>query len=69
MLQIVAVAYRIRLIKPDPGANRSAYLLSTWQAIPQQAELSSLVVHTLGLMGSTDVLVVLDRALATYSAP
>jgi len=64
MRQIVAVSYHIGLLQPDPGGNRSTYLRSTWQAISKQAEIASLVVHVVALIGNTDVLIELDRAIA-----
>lgn len=66
MVQIVAAADRLGLIAADSGPSHSAYLTSTLEALSNRAELTSLVVHVTGLLGSTDTLMVLDRSIAAF---
>lgn len=65
MMQIVAVADRLGLITAEAGQNHSAYLQATLQVISNRAELTSLVVHVTGLLGKADILIVLDRSIAS----
>lgn len=65
MMQIVAVADHLGLIASDSGQNHTTYLQSTLLTISNQSELTSLVVHITGLLGKTDTLVVLDRAITS----
>ena len=64
MMQIVAVADHLGLIPNDAGLNHTAYLQSILLAISNRAELASLAVHVTGILGKTDVLIVLDRSIA-----
>ena len=65
MMQIVAVADHLGLITAEAGQNHSVYLQTILQSISNRAELTSLVVHVSGLMGRTDTLIVLDRAISS----
>ncbi len=64
MMQIVAVADRLGLIPAESGQNHTAYLQAILQAISNRAELTSLVVHVIGVLGKADTLIVLDRSIA-----
>ncbi len=66
MMQIVAVADHLGLIPEESGhQDHTAYLQAIFQAISNRAELTSLVVHATGLLGKADILIVLDRAIAS----
>ncbi len=64
MLQAVAIGVRLGLIPAESGREHTAYLQSVLQAMLSRAELASLLVHVTGLLGSSDTLVILDRALS-----
>lgn len=66
MMQIVAVADHLGLIPADSGPNHTAYLQAALQAISIRPELASLLVHVTGLLGKSDTLIVLDRAIAGF---
>jgi hypothetical protein len=64
MMQLVAAADLMGLIPPDTGTNRTAYLQGILQVVSARTELTSLVVHVMGLLGQADCLIVLDRSIA-----
>ncbi len=64
MMQIVAVADHLDLIPVDSGQNHTAYLEAILVAMSNRAELTSLVVHVIGLLGKADTLMMLDRSIA-----
>ena len=68
MLQVVAVADQLGLIPTDTGSNHAAYLQTILSAMTNRAELVSLVVHITGLVGKADILIVLDRSIASLNA-
>jgi len=63
-MQIVAVADHLDLIPVDSGQNHTAYLEAILVAMSNRAELTSLVVHVIGLLGKADTLMMLDRTIA-----
>ena len=63
MMQIVAVADHLGLIPPPTDQNHTSYLQSILQAISNRAELTSLVLHVIGVLGNADTLIVLDRSI------
>jgi hypothetical protein len=65
MMQIVAVADRVGLVPPELGQSHTAYLQKILQEISNRAELTSLLVHVTGLLGNTDTLIMLDRAIGS----
>lgn len=64
MMQIVAVADRLGLIPAESGEGHTGYLQTVLQALVNRPELSSLVVHVTGLLGTVDVLIILDRSIS-----
>ena len=64
MMQVVAAADRVGLIPAESGPSHTAYLQGVLQTMSSRAELTSLIVHVTGLVGETDSLIVLDRAIA-----
>lgn len=66
MMQVVAVADRIGLIVPIGGESQTAYLQSVLRSIAARQEIASHVVHVGGLLGETDTLVMLDRAISAF---
>ncbi len=63
MMQIVAVADRLGLVPSQSGENLGAYLQAVFQALSNRAELASLVVHVVGMLGKADTLIMLDRCI------
>jgi hypothetical protein len=64
MLQVVAAADRLGLIPAQQvGQSHTSYLQAVFQALYNRAELTSLVVHVVGLLGSSDSLIMLDRSI------
>lgn len=67
MNQVVAVAERKGLlIYESSGIDRSGYLGITWKRLASDSELGAACTHIRGLVSSSDVLILLDRALACY---
>ncbi|HEX2947528.1 MAG TPA: hypothetical protein VHT96_16445 [Clostridia bacterium] len=68
MKQVVAVAERKGLMSSEnSGIDRSGFLGSTWKRLVSDAELGAVCTHIRGLVSSSDVLILLDRALAGYN--
>lgn len=63
MMQLVAAS---DLMVDSAGHEREphAYLNGIFQTVSARTELSSLVVHVMGLLGQADSLIVLDRLIA-----
>jgi hypothetical protein len=68
MMQLVAAASLMGLIPPDTTGNHTAYLRGILQVVSARAELNSLVVHVMGLLGQADCLIVLDRSITAVQA-
>ena len=66
MMQIIAIADRMSLIRPSQnGESHTSYLQMVFQTLYDRPELSSLTVRIIGILGKTDTLVVLDRSIAS----
>lgn len=67
--QIVAAASsRGLIVAPDSGANHTQYLRTVRHSFISSSDLEIAAVHLEGLVGPTDALIVLDRALAAQPA-
>lgn len=68
MSQIVAAAYQLGVISAETDQSHTVYLQQVKQTLSSRAELVSLTVHVLGLVGSMDFLILLDRALTAWNS-
>jgi hypothetical protein len=67
MRQIVAVAQKKALRLPGNDAvNRSDGLKGLWSDMTRDADLSAVTTHLVGLIGPSDVLILLDRVLPVF---
>lgn len=65
MNQLVAAADRLGILPVAGRGSHTAYLRSTMEVLSERSELAGMVVRVVGLLGTSDSLVVLDRAISS----